>query len=219
MPPQHPAIPAPIPSRHPRFRHQPVATLFATDAFRQRLDQMPGLGKDLAEHLGWSPQLISNIKQGRRGVRPEDAPALAAFLGQPVDVLFTTGVVQKPEPLSPVVVAAPDPIRAPADLVALVESLPLTLTASALADLLGVSAATIYERVRDGTIRRVPLGGKRPPVRIPRSEVVRLLTGAKRAGIVAVHLPAWLAVHSKTPAPLATADAGLGIGTRGFQRW
>lgn len=160
-----------------RSHHPPVATLYATDAFRQRLGQMPGLAAELADHLGWSRQLITNIKAGRRGVRPEDAPAFEGFLGQPVEVLFASAQQSVPKPNPSVIAATVAPVQAPADLVALEASLPLTLSAPALASLLGVSAATIYERVRDGTIRRVPLGDKGSRVLIPRSEAIRLATG------------------------------------------
>ncbi len=47
-------------------------------------------------------------------------------------------------------------------------------TIEAVAVMLGVSARTVRRRVRDGAIRKAPLGGRL--VRIPDSEIERLLT-------------------------------------------
>jgi excisionase family DNA binding protein len=50
-------------------------------------------------------------------------------------------------------------------------------TTQYIADLFGVSDATIYRRMKDGTIKSVKLGTSRTsPRRIPESEVKRLLS-------------------------------------------
>ena len=162
-----------------RLPNGPVATLYATDALRQQLDEGTGLTALLADHLGWSRQLVSNIKAGRRGVRPADAPAFAAYLGQPVAVLFSEpGVVQEerdqvPEPAT--VASIPSPTQATPPVAASTAHLPEFLTPQELGDFLHVSPDTIRRRVLDGTIRRVPLGGKGSPIRISRQEVDRLI--------------------------------------------
>lgn len=47
-----------------------------------------GRSAELAEHLGWSRSLLSNVKAGRRRVNDADATRIARFLGKTEAELF-----------------------------------------------------------------------------------------------------------------------------------
>lgn len=132
-----------------------VALLESADQF--------GIGSRIADHMGWTPGKVSQMKTGRRRVKPSEAERIAAFLGHPVTDLFQAGMTHR---VSPQPTSGDDPYPE-------LSGYPMVLTTQEVAEILRVSDDAIRDRCLNGSIKHITLGNRR---RIPRSEVARLLT-------------------------------------------